>query len=327
MAAARFLISKPMWGLANRLLALTSAMRLAEQKQRLFYLAWEPSVQCMAEFHDLFSAPLPRVRIEGTPPAVRFLDSTGSLPAATRIANVIDPGLLDHDQIVMQSHSMVVTKEETFTNRNPFYNPFALEMRRYFQALGTNPVVADILKQYEGVDFSTVIGVHIRRPPPESNPSEEVFAIPSDGFYDRFMGFLLSINPNLRFYLSTNGLRTEEYFLQRYGDRILRYPKRSIDHQREAIAVQDALVDMTLLSRTRAVLRYEPSTFAYFASLIGHNGQLIIGSGAEPEALPVRFTVVETNDNQMQFVNKSQPDLVALLTSPTVPSSAIALSQ
>jgi len=314
MAEACFLISKPMWGLANRLLALTSAMRLAERRQRPFYLAWEPSVQCMAEFRDLFSAPLPRVRIEGTPRNVLFLDSTGSLPNATRIANVIEPRLLDHDQIVMQSHSMVVTSDERFTSRNPFYNGFALEMRRHFEALGLNRTVAGILDGFSAIDFSTVVGVHIRRPPPESNPSEEAFAIPSDAVYERLMSFLLSINPDLRFYLSTNGPRTEEYFLQRFGDRILRYPKRSIDHQREATAVQDALIDMTLLSRTRAVLRYEPSTFAYFASLIGHNAQLIIGTGPDPEALPVRFTDVVQEDGERQFRTRSQADLVALLT-------------
>lgn len=317
MAGARFLISRPMWGLANRLLALTSAMRLAERHQRPFYMDWKPAVECMAEFHDLFSAPIPRVRVEGSPRDALLLDSTGLLPDWAKIANVVSPRIFDHDQIVMQSHSMVVTNDEPFTERNPFYNGFALDMRKHFLELGLNGTVSRILDTFADTDFTAVIGVHIRRPPPKTSPSEDAFNIPSDEFYENFLNFFLSFNKNLRFYLSSNGPQTEEYFIKRFGDRILRYPKRSIDHQNEATAVQDALVDMILLSRTRAVLRYEPSTFAYFAGLIGHNPQLIIGAGPDPTALPLRFLAPVQDAANRCFQYRTREDLATLLTTAT----------
>lgn len=314
MVETRFLISKPMWGLANRLLALTSAMRLAERHQRPFHMDWRPAEECMAEFHDLFAAPLSRVRVEGSPRDALLLDSTGLAPKWIKIANVVSPDIFKNDRIIIQSHSMTVTNDETFTEKDPFNNGFALDMRKYFLKLVINNAVSEIINKFNDINFSNLIGVHIRRSSPKTGLGENLFKAASNDLYERIFDYLLSHNKNLRFYLSTNGQETEEHFINRFGDRILRYPKRSIDYHRETVAVQDALVDMILLSRTRLILRHEPSTFAYFATLIGHNPQLIIRHGSNPAAMPLRFLVPLKEDGNRRFQDQTSRELVAMLT-------------
>ena len=75
--------------------------------------------------------------------------------------------------------------------------------------------------------------------------------------------------PEERFFLCTDDPREEEMFQQRYPGRIQSYPKRDLD-RRKPEAIEDALIDLLLLSRCTAVVASDGSLFSSCAAFIGN---------------------------------------------------------
>ncbi|MFT6271837.1 MAG: hypothetical protein ACI9KS_000348 [Sulfitobacter sp.] len=113
-------------------------------------------------------------------------------------------------------------------------------------------------------NFSLVdkkLGVHVRR-------TDHSYAIKQSETAEYF-ALLDARPPEERFFLCTDDPREEEMFQQRYPGRIQSYPKRDLD-RRKPEAIEDALIDLLLLSRCTAVVASDGSLFSSCAAFIGN---------------------------------------------------------
>jgi hypothetical protein len=105
------------------------------------------------------------------------------------------------------------------------------------------------------------LGVHVRR----TDHKVSISRSPTEDFFA-----LLDARPNDEcFFLSTDDVNEEQAFVQRYGDRVRIYRKRSRDRS-DPVAIEDGLVDMLLLSKCTAIVASSGSTFSGCAAFIGN---------------------------------------------------------
>ena len=120
-------------------------------------------------------------------------------------------------------------------------------------------VLAKISENLHLVDGS--LGVHVRR----TDHKKSIFGSPTESYFS-----LLDARPTEeRFFLSTDDEAEETAFRDRYGSRVVNYTKRSRNRS-ESIAIEDALIDMMLLSRCTAIVAPVGSTFSSCAAFMGN---------------------------------------------------------
>ena len=104
------------------------------------------------------------------------------------------------------------------------------------------------------------VGVHIRRG--DNKKSREVSTNLS---FINQMDLLLEKDKNTHFFLSTDDEDVKKSFVNRYKDRILTYD--DIDYHRDSVTgMQDALLELITLSKTKMILGSYWSSYSHLAS-------------------------------------------------------------
>lgn len=109
---------------------------------------------------------------------------------------------------------------------------------------------------------SHTYGVHIRR----TDHIQAIEESPLELFVDSIAA-TIDEDPTASFYLTTDDLPTDGYIKMKFGDRIITRPK--VLDRNSVEGIQDALVDIWLLSRTAKIFGSFYSTFSKVASLVG----------------------------------------------------------
>jgi hypothetical protein len=104
------------------------------------------------------------------------------------------------------------------------------------------------------------IGVHLRR----ADRHVPQFGMSADEHFERIMDAVIAAEPAVTFFVATDDAATEQKFLARYGARALSFPK-SRPGRNVVRGIEEALVDLLLLGRTRAVLGNHYSSFSFLA--------------------------------------------------------------
>jgi hypothetical protein len=144
----------------------------------------------------------------------------------------------------------------------------------FFRRLVLAPAIRRKLKPFENQDFTKTIGFHIRRPYPGGAFAElerSKFNLDEELFMNLLADLKVLMPECERVLLCTNEPEMEEAVRARFGSFVQVYPKDSIDNTQDAAAVQDAVVDLMLLSRCKVLFSQNTSSFAVMASAIGQN--------------------------------------------------------
>lgn len=107
------------------------------------------------------------------------------------------------------------------------------------------------------------VGIHIRR----TDNEKSIKYSPTELFV-KAMEEEIASNPYVTFYLATDDTCEEEYLKQIFGSRIFVYKKRSLNRN-EQIGIEDALVDLTNLSRCGKIYGSYWSSFSETAAQWG----------------------------------------------------------
>ena len=78
----------------------------------------------------------------------------------------------------------------------------------------------------------------------------------------------ISENDNVHFYVATDSHKVEAELKSRYQERIITYEKTSVSRKVES-GIQDAVIDLYNLSKTKKIYGSIFSTFSYTAAKIG----------------------------------------------------------
>lgn len=253
------LVSCNQGGLMNRLVPLMSAMHIGREAGRSIYVWWGANNHCAAELPDLFEVPSEEID------ASIFADDF-SIYSNYETTPPLDLKSEDQHTII---HSILPIR--TVSPELPNDHDTAA---REFSKMRLAEPVRRKLAPFDDVDFSSTIGFHIRRPYPNGAFAEQErskFTLGADVFVELIEKLNQGMPEYKQVLLCTNSPQMQAEVKAKFGDYVIVFEKTSIDNTTDPVAVQEALVDLTLMSRCPVLFSQETTAFGLFAHAIGRN--------------------------------------------------------
>ncbi len=281
------LIIQPDGGLANRLMVLLSGIRISRLLNRRLVVQWPHNETLNCRLDEIF---LTKFDHDNSIDEDRIThhDPSGG------ILFINDEDFIGKDVYVKAHHFFYISSDAKKTRQM-----LGLEMRDIFWSLQLAPyIVEQVALHQQGLQNG--LGIHIRRsisiemnkPDVHAHAvSNKIWAFPDDTSYVMLAKTLLEkFGLTGSIFVSTVSDTSRACLIEHLGaERVKYFPARSYAHDSElaaiqSAAIQDALIDMILLSQTRMVTRRFPSTFSYLAAIFGgcfqtviyDNGQLVV---------------------------------------------------
>ena len=282
----RKLIIEAIGGLTNRLMAVTSGLRLAMHYGLDFGLSWEPSSECNAEFHDLFENDFPIVK-----KTKRAVDSHIFVIGHGANGWIVDPVLRvpdDDRDIWLTTHAIIAHSNEP---RDRNFSPsqgIIFDIGRYVRALRVRPEILAAAEKFS-LTANRTLGLHIRRPysnnlslePWQLANERKVYGVLTDDFFVEIVKRTLSLDPTIDVLLCTNSESTEARLRESLGNKIISQPKTGADDPSLLSSPRGALIDLLLLSKTFGVIHQVHTHFSLFATLMTMAPNLVAVPGPE----------------------------------------------
>jgi hypothetical protein len=251
-------------GLANRLLLLAGSLRVAELTGRKLVLYWPVNDSVGCAFSQLFTNPLTLFCAEDIDAVlhscstVQVYNSWHHPLLYTAVAEDGDP---DTEIVIMKGWHAPRFRTEKETPA------FWAQVRPHLRAFQPMPGIREAIENF--VLPERCIGVHLRRG--EKHISQ--FSVSADEHFERIMDALVAADTSVTFLIATDDAATEHKFLARYRGRALSFRKTQCG-RRDTRGIEEALIDLLLLSRTRAVLGNHFSSFTFAAGELGGRAAL-----------------------------------------------------
>lgn len=258
----------PEGGLCNRMRVIASAYKLSKELGNGIEVIWCQNKDLNASFSDLFESlpfPLTNVKVGSLWQKVLWLKYT-------RIKKCM---LLDNEWINKHARKKVSHLWVRMIERKDLFMHSSSDIlfeEGYYKVF---KIREDILPQYAKT-FSTLgaYGIHIRR---TDNKMAMKYS-PTSLFIKKIEDLLLT-NPDAKFFLATDDPSEEELFLNKFGNSIITYKKRSLDRN-DPHAIQDAVIDLWFLAHCKKIYGSYYSSFSDVAALWG---------GIEKEIMTVKL--------------------------------------
>ncbi|MDB4433277.1 hypothetical protein N9166_00895 [bacterium] len=274
---------RPVFGLGNRLLAITSCLAIARLEGLPFAMLWEPGKGFSAAgWNELFDNDFALIRrdqyeaeIAGGKPTMSQwfervpgrgarlrpgFDPRKWLRSVRKKGFVYDVGF--QDLVAVLRHSGVSLRHR-----------YQSEQRRCCRQLRAAPAIAREVELFAEAHFQGrgAVGFHIRRGDTVTGPYSHVYRNSPEAAFVEKMKKVVREAPDARIFLATDCEVTEARMKALFPDRLVTYRKPFVPSvYGDAKEGQcEALVEMLLLSRTRRVVGTDGSTFGHVASQIG----------------------------------------------------------
>ncbi|CBS91653.1 hypothetical protein [Azospirillum lipoferum] len=290
----------PINGLANRLMALISAVRVATLTGYRLQVIWEKDQSCRAMLSDLFEADFDVISLEEfwKQNQAKKLTIVDANDAREKIPEFIDRNDLEifrYDGLLILPHALFIRESILLVSHHFFFteddsNTFNSDRKRMagllsgeFSNFRPLPILRELADAYSE-PLRRGIGLHIRRTYPHALTEEGLereltqWSFPSVDYY---MNLLPVIRDRTgldgKIYLSTNCKVTKSEVVTRLGEaNVLTYQARALDVSYSVAGIQDAVVDMISLSKAPLIIRFNESTFSFFSAMLGGCHQAIV---------------------------------------------------
>lgn len=288
------IVVQPVGGLCNRLRVVASAYILSKKIEADLKLLWIPDKACNCLFGDLFEPPIsfevatirsPKLfgLIAKRPFSLLSPLLEPALYGAHGRTLTIDNGALAERNFLIEAEEVsdyetVIFKScfSDFAPSSATPDHYANQASSFLRSIIPSKMVSDQLFDLP----SPTIGIHIRRgdnlKSSQKSTTEEFVAKIDDCIAD---------NSAASFLLATDDPDVEQELCIQYPNKILTFPKTSYDRSRKA-AIQEALVDLLMLSKCDRILGSFWSSFSETASLFNLVTLDTIGVGPWPGPLP-----------------------------------------
>jgi hypothetical protein len=255
-------------GLCNRMRAMSSALALSRAARRPLRVYWFKTKALNCSYGELFQ-PIDGVEVVDVAtgrlrapfsPGARYLKAAGKrLPYdlflnGAKLEELSKQGV-DLAETVARAQRCGIETYGRFYGDPPYYQDFA---PRPDLAAKAERTITAMLSEAAG----RLIGVHIRR----GDNDASIQVSPLSLFLER-MEREASDDPHVRFFLATDDPDTERQVTSQFAGRVT---SRDKDFSRtRATGVQDALVDLLILSRCALILGSYWSSFSQTAAELG----------------------------------------------------------
>lgn len=258
---ARFLVVKPLGGLANRIRAVTCGMWCAQELGMELILSWQCGDFMPAQFSELFKNDL-NTDTRGLESCTKTSIGMGQL---IRAKMIIDQSCISDPATAV----IEICTGVAFSYRpdvSPMQREFGETIRPYLHALiPVDSVVAEV-RANEQSFRERMLGVHLRTGREQLGYHKSI-EITEEPFFEAIDRATTRIN-GLGLYVASDSRATISRFQQRYGSRVFTLTRNGEDiprHVDSAEAIRIALVELMLLGRTHWLLGSMLSSFSEVA--------------------------------------------------------------
>jgi hypothetical protein len=281
-------------GLCNRMRTIDSAITLAGKLNRSLHVLWVRNALLNSSFSKLFNSIDVMTVIESSNqvvPGVKFNWYPKNNPASTgSVKNLINRGIwkfhqinwnikgsLFYDELLeisnrrfdtntaeseKDSYELIFTRiKDTLHENHSNYIASCWRLfpdNEFYSHFKPVPELQDKIDTITS-SFSNTIGLHIRR-------TDHREAIAHSGI-DKFVALIerhVGTDAQATFFLATDDAETEAYLKNKFGARIITRKKSSYARNNEK-GIQDAVVDLYCLSRTKKIYGSFRSSFSQVA--------------------------------------------------------------
>jgi hypothetical protein len=262
-------------GLCNRMLAIASGRALAAEVNQEMQIIWNEDRCLGASFKDLF-CPILGVRVKDIRWNESLLDRLQypylcftERPLLDKLSKFMRSLVYDRVVRSQELHKSLLSgqygaallfgSQRTLLLAYEAFHSGAETFLRSFQPL---PSLMEIVDRETRCFSHNIVGVHIRR----TDHHGAISMSPIDEF-ERRLAKEIEADRSVMFFLATDCPDTETKIKNRFGERVI---IRERCRRRDTVpGMQDALVDLYLLSRTKKILGSCGSTFSGTAGMLG----------------------------------------------------------
>ena len=255
------ILIEPLAGLANRMRALDSAIALSKFLGQSLFVEWQSNKDLNCKFSDIFK---PIIHFKLNESKIRSFQK-GKLFK-------IYYGLIRAKKFDISFNSVTSKRIDNKEMLEKLGNVKSIYIATYFRFFESEVPFSDFVpidRLQETIDNVTkhytpaTIGVHIRRGDHKTAIEESPIGL----FIDR-INAEIKRNDKSHFFLSTDSAKVEQELKAKYGDKVITYQDKSLDRN-STKGVQDALVDLYSLSKTKKIFGSFHSSFSETAAQIG----------------------------------------------------------
>ncbi|MCB9194449.1 MAG: hypothetical protein H6597_07955 [Flavobacteriales bacterium] len=253
--------------------AIASGMSLQMRSDFDYFVYWNIEDILNCPFEHLFE-PLPALRMFSGRPPLSIMHSSRK--------NLFLPGIyrfLAGVEYYGEQEFGAFSLTESFVN--DLLEKESVHAVAYFRFAGTRepyrhfvprPFLQDrVEREVRRFDVFTV-GVHVRR----TDNVEAIHVSPMPAFMER-MEQEIAIEPRTNFYVASDSSEVKLALIDRFGDRVL---TSGVDARRDrATGMEQAVVELYALSRTRKLLGSHNSSFSHTAAEISGIEEVVVRAG------------------------------------------------
>ncbi|MCM8789444.1 MAG: hypothetical protein NC916_00270 [Candidatus Omnitrophica bacterium] len=266
----KYIIAETRGGLCNRIKCLISAMRIAENYSKELILVWPLDNNCGCEFSDLFENKISEISTEEFKKMIKMDNFKESYQVCDTWRFLLLP-----EEILPFSFSRAYISEKG-DNIDFEYDRIPLSIRtdilKYLNQLSPNKYIIEKVGEFCKKFNDDVISVNIRTWETENR---------SFLFDIRNVYKIMDKKKDERFFVVCDSPQTLKQIKCKYGNRVFSYPRRTPPGDRKSIeGIQDALIELLLLSKNKSLIASHLSTFSEMAWWLG-------GCKAKVEMFPI----------------------------------------
>ncbi|MFM7448527.1 MAG: hypothetical protein ACKO24_08010 [Leptolyngbyaceae cyanobacterium] len=277
------LVIQPLGGLCNRMRVLDAAIAFAIQNNQRLLIIWSLNKDLNCGFKDLFLPINEKTIVFEIDDSIKYF-ANQLIKFSFRLSgkyydnNYFEDFLgseLDGWLCGMYSQENELEKvtKGIFQGEKVAY---AATCHRFYRSIKPFSDFKPTQAIQEKIDaltrnFESVVGVHIRR----SDNQWSINHSPTSKFIE-LMKDEIDKQSDVKFFLATDCSSDQKKIQDLFSGRVITYQKTSLDRNSSS-AIQDAMVDLYALSKTRKLIGSYASSFTKTASMIGGMETVIVG--------------------------------------------------
>lgn len=253
----------PRGGLCNRLLVIEPVIQLGRKYRDSIIIFWRKCPELECAFGDLFEDII--------------YDSWGGTLSVESICcpqEELIKGIVErtgNKRIYMDTIGEIKRFQEDYMNAEGVGEFLLSSDYRYdsgfphdFSWLSPRKAIRDKVEQIARHFGDYCIGIHIRR-------TDHLVAkkLSGDQLFVQVMNEEIERNPDVKFFLATDDIETKNFFMDKFGGRIVVNGNRTGGRQSKE-GMETAVIDLFALAKTQKIYGSFSSTFSSMASIIGN---------------------------------------------------------
>lgn len=267
----KFIIAHCKEGISNRLKCLISAMRFAEKYSRTLILCWPKDVKVNCRFSDLFENNIPEIELK----ELQALKDKKDVDERYKIIDTWRLLPLPEDGLPNNFSQAPFSKPGN--NIDCEYDRIPLRVREnfliYINKLIPKQYISEEIKSFSRNFIDDTVAFSIRT----WTECKRSRLFDADAVYK-----MMDRIDNSRFFVSCDSQEFLNEIIDKYGSRVLHYPKRTFAGERNSLeGMQDILIDLFLLAKSKYLKVSNLSTFPEMAWWFG-------SCKAEVEIIPAK---------------------------------------